>query len=71
MSGVFNEKPYVELVNARVIEVDIHRNPDRDCCTPTEQLFDRFTEKAVVYLTLKVLQKQQLRVAAVGAPGIL
>jgi len=68
----FNEKPYVELINARVIEVDIHKNPDHDCCTPTEQLFDRFTEKAVVYLTLKVLQKQQLVVDAVAAPpGLL
>jgi hypothetical protein len=65
----FNEKPYVELIRARVIEVDIHKNPDRDCCTPTEQLFDRFTEKAVVYLTLKVLQKQQLVVNAVNANG--
>ncbi|HEX9025050.1 MAG TPA: hypothetical protein VF839_01160 [Clostridium sp.] len=65
----FNEKPYVELISARVIEVDIHKNPDRDCCTPTEQLFDRFTEKAVVYLTLKVLQKQQLVVNAVNANG--
>lgn len=65
----FNEKPYVELINARVIEVDIHKNPDHDCCTPTEQLFDRFTEKAVVYLTLKVLQKQQLVVNAVAAPA--
>ena len=65
----FNEKPYVELVNARVIEVDIHKNPDRDCCTPTEQLFNKFTEKAVVYLTLKVLQQQQMVVNAVDRNG--
>jgi len=68
-SETFNEKPYVELIKARVIEIDIHKNPDHDCCTPSEQLFDKFTEKAVVYLTLKVLQKQQMVVNAVRADG--
>lgn len=62
----FNEKPFVELVNATVTEVDIHTNPTRDCALPTEQLFTKLTEKLVVNLTLKVLQKQQVRVPSLG-----
>ena len=58
----FNEKPFTELVSADVTEVDIHTNPIGSCTTPTEQLFTKLTEKIVVNLTLKVLQKQQVRV---------
>lgn len=56
----FNEKPFVELVNAVVTEVDIHTNPTVSCTLPTEQFFSTLTEKLVVNLTLKVLQKQQV-----------
>jgi len=62
----FNEKPFVELVNAAVTEVDIHTSPTFSCVTPTEQTFTTLTEKLVVNLTLKVLQKQQVRVTAIG-----
>jgi len=62
----FNEKPFVELVNAVVTEVDIHTNPTARCTIPTEQTFTRLTEKIVVNLTLKVLQKQQVRVQAIA-----
>jgi hypothetical protein len=61
----FNEKPFVELENAVVTEVDIHRNPLEVCTIPTEQLFNTLTEKLVVNLTLKVLQQQQVAVTAV------
>lgn len=63
---IFNEKPFVELVNAVVTEVDIHTNPIVNCTLPTEQFFNTLTEKLVVNLTLKVLQKQQVRVTAIG-----
>jgi hypothetical protein len=57
---VFNEKPFVELVSAAVTEVDIHTNPTINCVAPTEQTFTTLTEKLLVNLTLKVLQKQQV-----------
>ncbi|MBC8062899.1 MAG: hypothetical protein H7Y18_19895 [Clostridiaceae bacterium] len=60
----FNEKPFVELVKADIAEVDIHINPRSSCHTPTEQKFTELTEKIVVNLTLKVLQKQQVKVRA-------
>jgi len=60
----FNEKPFTELVRADIAEVDIHTNPTLSCTTPTEQRFNTITEKAVVNLTLKVLQNQQVEVRA-------
>jgi hypothetical protein len=62
----FNEKPFTELVRADIAEVDIHRNPTSSCTAPTEQRFTEITEKAVVNLTLKVLQNQQVEVTAIG-----
>lgn len=61
---VFNEKPFTELVRANIAEVDINTNPIVSCGTPTEQRFTRLTEKVVVNLTLKVLQKQQVNITA-------
>lgn len=60
----FNEKPFVELVRADVTEVDIHKYPSTSCKNPVEQSFTQLTEKIVINLTLKVLQKQQVRVTA-------
>lgn len=62
----FNEKPFTELVRADVTEVDIHTNPVLCCTIPTEQTFTKLTEKIIVNLTLKVLQKQQVRVESIG-----
>ncbi|WP_346905902.1 CsxC family protein [Clostridium sp.] len=62
----FNEKPFTELVRADIAEVDIHTNPTSSCTTPTEQTFTEITEKAVVNLTLKVLQEQQVEITAEG-----
>ncbi|NSB30263.1 CsxC family protein [Clostridium saccharoperbutylacetonicum] len=61
----FNEKPFTELVRADITEIDINTNTTISCKTPTEQSFTKLTEKVVVNLTLKVLQKQQVRVTAV------
>ena len=60
----FNEKPFTELIRADIAEVDIHTNPEGNCMNPTEQKFTKLTEKVVVNLTLKVLQKQQVRIVA-------
>ncbi|WP_077847395.1 CsxC family protein [Clostridium puniceum] len=61
----FNEKPFTELVRADITEIDINTNTTSSCKTPTEQKFTKLTEKVVVNLTLKVLQKQQVRVTAI------
>jgi hypothetical protein len=60
----FNEKPFVELVSAYVTEVDIQKNPTFNSKNPVEQTFCGITEKAIINLTLKVLQKQQVQVSA-------
>jgi hypothetical protein len=62
----FNEKPFTELVRADITEIDINTNATSSCKTPTELKFTKLTEKVVVNLTLKVLQKQQVRVAAIA-----
>jgi len=62
----FNEKPFVELVRADIAEVDIHKNPVLSCTIPIELMFTEFTEKVVLNLTLKVLQKQQVRIIDIG-----
>ena len=63
---IFNEKPFTELVRAEIAEVDIHTRPYSTCNAPIEQYFTELTEKVVVNLTLKVLQKQQVNVTAIG-----
>jgi hypothetical protein len=63
----FNEKVYCELISAKVVEADIHKNPkslDRD--NPEEQTFNKITEKMVLALTIKLLQKQQVKITALG-----
>ncbi|ADL51716.1 CsxC family protein [Clostridium cellulovorans] len=60
----FNEKPFVELVRADIAEVDIHKHPISSCKNPVDQSFTQLTEKIIINLTLKVLQKQQVRVTA-------
>jgi hypothetical protein len=59
----FNELPYCELISAHVIEYDegLSRIP-LDNGPFEEKTFHQVEEKMVVYLTLKVLQLQQLRV---------
>lgn len=60
----FNEKPFTELVRADVTEVDIQTNPELNCKSPTERSFTKLTEKIIVNLTLKLLQKQQVKLTA-------
>lgn len=61
----FNEKIFCELIKANIIESDIHKNPTPlGPDNPQEQSFVKITEKLLLDLTLKVLQKQQVRVTA-------
>jgi hypothetical protein len=63
----FNEKVFCELVTANIVEADIHKNPTPlSCNNPQEQTFITITEKLLLDLTIKILQKQQVRVTAIG-----
>lgn len=62
----FNEKPFVELVRADITEIDINKKPSVSGHNPTEQIFTKITEKIIVNLTLKVLQKQQVNIQSLG-----
>ncbi|SHJ35989.1 hypothetical protein SAMN02745975_01905 [Geosporobacter subterraneus DSM 17957] len=66
----FNELPFCELISSRIVEFDEFLNPTH----PTkgefpfeERLFKKIEEKAVIYLTLKILQKRQVAVPPLGA----
>lgn len=61
----FNEPVFCELVSATFNETDIHKNPRTCCENPTEQTFRKFTEKCLLTLTIKVLQKQQVGLTAI------
>lgn len=56
----FNEKVFCELIKAKIFEADIADDTEKLECHPVERVFRSFTEKEVVYLTLKLLQKQQV-----------
>ena len=56
----FNEPVFCELVSATFNETDIHKHPRTCCENPTEQSFRRITEKVLLTLKIKVLQKQQV-----------
>ena len=56
----FNEKVFCELEKAYIYEADIVEEYDKIECHPSEYLFSSFVEKEVIYLTMKLLQKQQL-----------
>jgi hypothetical protein len=56
----FNEPVFCELVKATFNEVDIHKHPRTSCDDPVEQTFCKITEKVLLTLKIKVLQKQQV-----------
>ena len=61
---IFNEKPFAELVKVDIIEIDININETLNCTAQTEQIFSKVTEKLVLNLTIRILQKQQIRITA-------
>lgn len=59
----FTERIYCELVDVKIFEEDIHQDPEFIGCEfPNEQIFQRFVEKMVLYIKVKILQKQQVNV---------
>ncbi|KAF0817872.1 MULTISPECIES: CsxC family protein [unclassified Cytobacillus] len=62
----YNELPFCELISSRIIEWDeaIDRSPLPNCSPLGEGVFTKVEEKMVLDLTLKVLQKQQIRVSS-------
>lgn len=63
----YNELPFCELISSRVVEFDefINRMPIEG--GPFEErLFQEIEEKMVIFLTLKILQKQQVEIGAIG-----
>lgn len=59
----FNEKVFCELVEAKFREKDIVLNPvPFSSQFPDVRVFDTFIEKMVIDVTIKVLQKQQVRI---------
>ncbi|MTI57913.1 MAG: hypothetical protein FH760_24230 [Geosporobacter ferrireducens] len=63
----FNELPFCELISSRIVEFDELLNrtqPIKGEFPFEEKCFKKIEEKAVVYLTLKILQKRQVAVPA-------
>jgi len=59
----FNEKVFCEIEEVKIFEEDIHKNPHSlGCEFPVEHVFDSFVEKMVLFIRLKLLQKQQVHV---------
>lgn len=63
-SEYFNERPYCELIKSRIVEYDEFLDRRRPIYTDLpfeEKEFTKIEEKMVIYLTLKLLQKRQVR----------
>ncbi len=60
----FNELPFCELVSSRIVEYDEYLNRESlgDCAPFEEMTFDMIEEKMVIFITLKILQVQQVTV---------
>ncbi|WHH59604.1 CsxC family protein [Petroclostridium sp. X23] len=60
-----SEEVFCELVEVKIFEEDTHREPvSLGCEFSNEQLFDSFVEKMVLFIRLKLLQKQQIYIPA-------
>ncbi|HEX9025049.1 MAG TPA: hypothetical protein VF839_01155 [Clostridium sp.] len=59
----FNEKVFCELISAEFVEFDILENQtNKECKSPLEQTFNNITEKVVLFLTIKLLQNQNVKI---------
>ncbi|GAA0077259.1 hypothetical protein UT300005_16370 [Clostridium sp. CTA-5] len=60
----FNEKVFCELISAEFLESDILENTTNKKCKPNhEQTFHDINEKVVLFLTIKLLQKQNVLIS--------
>lgn len=55
----YNEKPYCELIQARIIEEDIQRDAEKIYGVT---VYNKIVEKMVIFLRVKVLQLQQVNI---------
>lgn len=65
----FNELPFCELISARIVEFDefLNRRRPKTANFPFEEKeFRQIEEKLVLFLTLKILQNQQVSIPASG-----
>jgi hypothetical protein len=61
LNEFFNEKVFCELISAEFIESDILENPtDKECKSNHEKTFHDIREKVVLFLTIKLLQNQNV-----------
>lgn len=60
----FNELPFCELIKSRIVEFDelLDRRPLYGPAPFEEKEFKEIEEKMVIYLTLKILQKRQVKI---------
>lgn len=56
---VFNEPFYCELEKIKIIETDLIKCAKKASCRLNEMIFRKFTEKLILYIDFKILQKQQ------------
>ncbi|WP_319001907.1 CsxC family protein [Clostridium algoriphilum] len=61
-STTFTESPYCELEGVRIFEDDINTDPLHHKTNSNVQLYNKVTEKMVIYIRLKVLQLQQVNI---------
>lgn len=63
----FTEQVFCELEEVKIFEEDIRREPvPLGCDFPTEQVFEKFVEKMVIFVKIKLLQKQQVNIPDYG-----
>lgn len=59
----FNEKVFCELISAEIVESDILENPtNEESKSLFDQTFHYITEKVVLFLTIKLLQNQDIEI---------
>lgn len=57
----FNEKVFCELISAEFVESDIlEKLTNKECKLPLKQTFHEITERVVLFLTIKLLQNQNV-----------
>lgn len=66
----YNELPYCEIISSRIVEFDEHLGKGHsEYKLPVgEKLFKEIEEKMVIFLTLKVLQNQQVAIGPIVGP---
>lgn len=57
---IFNEPVFCELEWSAIFDADIDHKGNPIDCFPNEEEFQEFTDKSVVYICIKLLQKQQI-----------